>query len=94
MNVVKPWMNATTNVAKVALTDCIVASIALMDTYSSVLKLLRIRQQCLRVYILAMLGSSLGARPLKNWKGGSGTSAGVEVYTAPGMKAHFRLAFD
>ena len=27
-------------------------------------------------------------------KGGSGTSAGVEVYTAPGMKAHFRLAFD
>ena len=27
-------------------------------------------------------------------KGGSGKSAGVEVYTAPGMKAHFRLAFD
>ena len=24
----------------------------------------------------------------------SGTLAGVEVYTAPGMKAHFRLAFD
>ena len=23
-----------------------------------------------------------GARPSKNWKGGSGTSAGVEVYTA------------
>ena len=38
--------------------------------------------------------SSLGTRPSKNWKGGSGTSAGVEVYTAPGMKAHFRLAFD
>ena len=38
--------------------------------------------------------SSLRTRPLKNRKGGSGTSAGVEVYTAPGMKAHFRLAFD
>ena len=37
---------------------------------------------------------SLGTRPSKNRKGGSGTSAGVEVYTAPGMKAHFRLAFD
>ena len=35
---------------------------------------------------------SLGTRPSKNRKGGSGTSAGVEVYTAPGMKAHFRLA--
>ena len=32
--------------------------------------------------------------PQKNQKGGSGKSAGVEVYTAPGMKAHFRLAFD
>ena len=30
----------------------------------------------------------------KSRKAGSGTSAGVEVYTAPGMKAHFRLAFD
>ena len=38
--------------------------------------------------------ASLGTRPSKNRKGGSGTSAGVEVYTAPGMKAHFRLAFD
>ena len=37
---------------------------------------------------------SLGTRPLKNRKGGSGKSAGVEVYTAPGMQAHFRLAFD
>ena len=37
---------------------------------------------------------SLGTRPSKNRKGGSGTSAGVEAYTAPGMKAHFRLAFD
>ena len=37
---------------------------------------------------------SLGTRPSKNRKAGSGTSAGVEVYTAPGMKAHFRLAFD
>ena len=39
-------------------------------------------------------GGSLGTRPSKNRKGGSGTSAGVEVYTALGMKAHFRLAFD
>ena len=46
------------------------------------------RQSAWRVYI------SLGTRPSKNRKGGSGTSAGVEVYTAPGMKAHFRLAFD
>ena len=37
---------------------------------------------------------SLGTRPSKNRKGGSGTSAGVEMHTAPGMKAHFRLAFD
>ena len=37
---------------------------------------------------------SLGTRPSKNRKGGSGTSARVEVYTAPGMKAHFRLTFD
>ena len=36
-----------------------------------------------------MVVSSLGTRPSKNRKGGSGTSAGVEVYTAPGMKAHF-----
>jgi len=38
--------------------------------------------------------SSLGTRPSKNRKGGSGKSAGLEVYTAPGMKEHFRLAFD
>ena len=37
---------------------------------------------------------SLGTRPSNNQKGGSGTSAGMEVYTAPGMKVHFRLAFD
>ena len=37
---------------------------------------------------------SLGTRPSKNRKGGSGISDGVEVYTAPGMQAHFRLAFD
>ena len=40
------------------------------------------------------LQASLGTRPSKNRKGGSDTSAGEEVYTAPGMKAHFRLAFD
>ena len=38
--------------------------------------------------------TSLGTRPSKNRKGGSGKSAGVEVYTAPGMQAQFRLAFD
>ena len=38
--------------------------------------------------------SSLATRPSKNRKGGSDTSAGVEMYTAPGMKAHFQLAFD
>ena len=38
--------------------------------------------------------SSLGTRASKNRKGGSGKLAGVEVYTAPGMQAHFRLAFD
>ena len=38
--------------------------------------------------------ASLGTRPSKNRKGGSGISDGVEVYTAPGMQAHFRLAFD
>ena len=37
---------------------------------------------------------SLGTRPSENRKGGSGKSAGVKVYTAPGMKAHFQLAFD
>ena len=37
---------------------------------------------------------SLGTRPLKNRKGGSGKLAGVEEYTAPGMQAHFQLAFD
>ena len=44
---------------------------------------------CLSVVVV-----SLRTRPSKNRKRGSGTSAGVEVYTAPGMKAHFRLAFD
>ena len=34
---------------------------------------------------------SVGSRPSKNRKGGSGKSAGVEVYTAPGMQVHFRL---
>ena len=38
--------------------------------------------------------TSLGTRPSKNRKGGSGKSAGVEVYTAPSMQAFFRLAFD
>ena len=33
--------------------------------------------------------ASLGARSSKNQRGGSGKSAGVEVYTAPGMQAHF-----
>ena len=37
--------------------------------------------------------SSLGISPSKSRKGGSGNSAGVEVYIAPGMQAHFRLAF-
>ena len=32
--------------------------------------------------------------PQKDRKGGSGISVGVEVYTAPGMQAHFRLGFD
>jgi len=36
---------------------------------------------------------SLGTRPSKNWKGRCGKLAGVEVYTAPGMQVHFRLAF-
>ena len=43
---------------------------------------------------LEVLTSSLGIRPSKNRKGGSSKSAGVEVYTAPGMQVHFRLAFD
>ena len=30
MNGVKPWMNATTNVAKVALTGCTVARVAIV----------------------------------------------------------------
>ena len=29
-----------------------------------------------------------------NRKGGSGKLAGVEVYTVPGMQAHFQLAID
>ena len=29
-----------------------------------------------------------------NQKGGSGKLAGVEVYTAPGMQAHFQLAIE
>ena len=32
--------------------------------------------------------------PQKIEKGGSGKWDGVEVYTAPGIQAHFRLAFD
>ena len=32
--------------------------------------------------------------PQKIKKGGSGKWDGVEVYTAPGIQAHFRLAFD
>ena len=44
--------------------------------------------------VLRYFKPSLKTRPSKNRKGGSGTSAGVEVYTAPGMKVHFRLAFD
>ena len=39
------------------------------------------------IFIASLL--SLGTRPSKNRKGGSGTSAGVEVYTAAGMKVHF-----
>ena len=49
---------------------------------------------CIRLVIAASVLRSLGTRPSKNRKGGSGKSAGVEVYTAPGMQAHFRLAFD
>ena len=37
---------------------------------------------------------SLGTRPSKNRKGGPGKWAWVEVYTVPGMQAHFQLAFD
>ena len=33
-------------------------------------------------------------RPSKNRKGGSGKLAGVEVYTASSMQAHFQMAFD
>ena len=33
-------------------------------------------------------------RPSKNQKGGSGKYVGVEVSSAPGIQAHFRLAFD
>ena len=35
------------------------------------------------------LRPSLGTRPSKNRKGGSDKLAGVEVYTVPGMQAHF-----
>ena len=45
-------------------------------------------------YIVSSPGVSLRTRPSKNRKGGSGKSAGVEVYTAPGVQAHFQLAFD
>ena len=38
--------------------------------------------------------TSLGTRPSKNQKRGSGKLAGVEVYTVPGMQAFFQLAFD
>ena len=31
---------------------------------------------------------------LEKPKGGSGKLTGVEVYTVPGMQAHFRLIFD
>ena len=37
---------------------------------------------------------SLGARPSKNQKGGSGKWDGLQVYTAAGMRAHFRLVLD
>ena len=43
---------------------------------------------------LPLRSPSLGTRPSKNRKGGSGKLAGVEVYTAPGMQAHFQLDFD
>ena len=36
---------------------------------------------------------SLRTRLSNNQEGGTGKSAGVEVYTVPGMQAHFRLAF-
>ena len=52
-----------------------------------------VNMRCMYIF-LPHYHSSLGTRPSKNWKGGSGTSAGVEVYTVPGMKAHFWLAFD
>ena len=39
-----------------------------------------------------LLYHSLGTRPSKNRKE-SGKSAEVEVYTAPGMQAHFRIGF-
>ena len=38
--------------------------------------------ECGETYCQACPEGSLGTRPLKNRKGGSGTSAGVEVYTA------------
>ena len=37
---------------------------------------------------------SLGTRPLKNQKGGSGKWDGLQVYTVAGMRAHFRLVLD
>ena len=35
-----------------------------------------------KLFIVTWGGASFGTRPSKNRKGGSGTSAGVEVYTA------------
>ena len=51
---------------------------------------------CLNVTKMALVSVhvSLGTRPSKNQKGGSGKLDGVEVYTAPGMQTHVRLAFD
>ena len=50
--------------------------------------------QSWKISVVSDPTASLGTRPSKNRKGGSGKSAGVEVYTAPGMQAHFRLGFD
>ena len=51
---------------------------------------------CLNVTKMALVSIhvSLGTRPSKNQKGGSGKLDGVEVYTAPGMQTHVQLAFD
>ena len=45
--------------------------------------------------IILCLGVVLEPDPKKNQKGESGNWAGVEVYTAPGMQAHFQFrTFD